>query len=185
MLSWRVVSADGHPVGGVVSFSRSGTDELASLAPRADRRGAVHAAIWAVRNLFWLSDCSSAPAAPAFVAWLAASVRYLRDKAFRRLMIVRHLAAAQLRCRCRALTRWQSRSRDAFQPSVWVQRALQPRGALTAILALAALVAASLCACASKIRVCCEGAERSSRLPKSVLPLLTQRPCQHDGAAAF
>jgi copper transport protein len=53
VLSWRVISADGHPVGGAVTFSVGAPS--ASPAPGAlDTDPAVKAAIWATRLLIYL-----------------------------------------------------------------------------------------------------------------------------------
>jgi len=48
VLSWRVISADGHPVGGVVSFA-IGHPSTAVSAPAVERATAVHVAIWAAQ----------------------------------------------------------------------------------------------------------------------------------------
>jgi copper transport protein len=52
VLSWRVVSADGHPVGGSVIFSIGAASGAPPLAPATDP--AVAVAIWALRLLIFL-----------------------------------------------------------------------------------------------------------------------------------
>lgn len=54
MLSWRVVSIDGHPVGGSVSFSISAPSAGRPLDAGADTSMAVRAAIWFVRTVLYV-----------------------------------------------------------------------------------------------------------------------------------
>jgi copper transport protein len=53
VLSWRVISADGHPVGGAVTFSIGAPSASPALAA-LDTDPAVTAAIWATRLLIYL-----------------------------------------------------------------------------------------------------------------------------------
>lgn len=52
VLSWRVVSGDGHPVGGSLLFAVGAASEVAALAPAENR--ARQAALWSVRVLVYL-----------------------------------------------------------------------------------------------------------------------------------
>ena len=52
VLSWRVISADGHPVGGSVIFSIGAPSALASAGTEKPDRGVI-ASIWAVRVLIY------------------------------------------------------------------------------------------------------------------------------------
>src|SRR5207248_11793786 len=49
VLSWRVVSADGHPVGGVVMFSVGAASEPPSAQALSTGDPAVRAAFWAAK----------------------------------------------------------------------------------------------------------------------------------------
>ncbi|WP_271199201.1 copper resistance protein CopC [Methylopila turkensis] len=72
-LSWRVVSEDGHPVGGTVAFSIGAPS--ASGAPAAEAAdGAVRAAIWAAKVAFYAALFFGVGGAFA-VAWLGAPSR--------------------------------------------------------------------------------------------------------------
>jgi copper transport protein len=85
VLSWRVISADGHPVGGAVVFS-IGVPSRTSEAGAEEADAGVRAALWAVKlalyiGLFvgvggvffwaWIDDAKSPAARPVLVALLA------------------------------------------------------------------------------------------------------------------
>jgi copper transport protein len=69
-LSWRVVSADGHPLGGVVTFA-VGHPSSGAGVPRAEAASAVHTALWAVQWILAIGLYIGAGGA-FFAAWLAA-----------------------------------------------------------------------------------------------------------------
>lgn len=70
VLSWRVISADSHPVGGVVTFA-VGHPSSGVNAPPVEGAAAVHAAIWAAQ--FVMSVALFIGVGGAFFAtWLAA-----------------------------------------------------------------------------------------------------------------
>jgi copper transport protein len=83
VLSWRVISADGHPVGGSLMFSIGGRSPAAQPENLADR--SVRAALWAVRVVMYVALFVGAGGA-FFAAWIA-------DGAARRAWIVFVLAA--------------------------------------------------------------------------------------------
>ena len=70
VLSWRVISADGHPVGGVVSFA-VGHPSTGVSAPPVEGSTAIHVAIWVVQWLLAIGLFVGVGGA-AFEAWLAA-----------------------------------------------------------------------------------------------------------------
>jgi copper transport protein len=70
VLSWRVTSADGHPVGGVVSFAL-GHPSSGVSAPPAEGTLAVHIAIWVAQFVLAVGLFIGVGGA-AFAAWLAA-----------------------------------------------------------------------------------------------------------------
>jgi copper transport protein len=53
VLSWRVISADGHPVGGSLLFS-IGAPSAQQIPPAAEGDAAVHAALWAAKVILYL-----------------------------------------------------------------------------------------------------------------------------------
>src|SRR5262245_3613238 len=83
VLSWRVISADGHPVGGSLMFSIGARSPAAQPENVADR--SVRAALWAGRAVIYVALFVGAGGA-FFAAWIA-------DGAARRLWIVFVLAA--------------------------------------------------------------------------------------------
>jgi len=83
VLSWRVISADGHPVGGSLMFSIGARSPAAQPENLADR--GVRAALWAVRVVMYVALFVGAGGA-FFAAWIA-------DGAARRAWIVFVLAA--------------------------------------------------------------------------------------------
>ncbi len=70
VLSWRVISADGHPVGGVVSFA-VGHQSSGVTAPPVEGAMAVHIAIWAAQLVLAIGLFIGVGGA-AFAAWLSA-----------------------------------------------------------------------------------------------------------------
>src|SRR5260221_1478291 len=83
VLSWRVISADGHPVGGSLMFSIGARSSAAQPENLADR--SVRAALWAVRVVMYVALFVGAGG-----AFFAASIP---DGAARRAWIVFVLAA--------------------------------------------------------------------------------------------
>ncbi len=53
VLSWRVISADGHPVGGSLLFS-VGAPSAQQIPPAAEGDAAVQAALWAAKVVLYL-----------------------------------------------------------------------------------------------------------------------------------
>jgi len=83
VLSWRVISADGHPVGGSLMFSIGARSPAAQPENLADR--SVRAALWAARVVMYVALFVGAGGA-FFATWIA-------DGAARRAWIVFVLAA--------------------------------------------------------------------------------------------
>lgn len=54
VLSWRVISADGHPVGGAITFSVGASSGAQPVGDRAAADGAVKAGLWIARVLTYL-----------------------------------------------------------------------------------------------------------------------------------
>jgi copper transport protein len=93
MLSWRVVSIDGHPVGGSVSFSIGAPSAERPLDAASDTSGAVRAAIWFVRTVLYFGLLFGAGGA-FFLAWMAPGSR--AGARFIRATLLAGLAAAPL-----------------------------------------------------------------------------------------
>lgn len=84
-LSWRVSSADGHPMGGTLGFriGADGAAEGSSIAPAEDTPRTVQALIWLVRLAFYLGLFFGIGALPfhLFVALTAPAARRLSQRA--------------------------------------------------------------------------------------------------------
>lgn len=139
VLSWRVISTDGHPVGGVVSFS-IGHPTSGVIAPRPVGATAVHIALWLTQFILAVGLFVGAGGA-AFSAWLAEGP--LRGKKVFIALMIGAFIAAVASLPLQGLDALAKPLADAFQPSVWVQGYETSWGS-TVILALATLVAAFL-----------------------------------------
>lgn len=140
VLSWRVVSADGHPVGGVVSFS-VGHQSSTVAPPPVESAAAVHAAIWAVQFVLALGLYSGAGGA-FFVAWLAAKTPIARQGILVALMTC-GLAATLASIPLQGLDALAKPLSDLLWPEIWAAGFATSWG-VTAVVAAAALVAGSL-----------------------------------------
>ena len=140
VLSWRVVSADGHPVGGVVSFS-VGHQSSTVAPPPVEGAAAVHAAIWAVQFVLALGLYIGAGGA-FFVAWLAAKTPIARQGILVALMTC-GLAATLASIPLQGLDALAKPLSDLLRPEIWAAGFATSWG-VTAVVAAAALVAGSL-----------------------------------------
>lgn len=73
-LSWRVVSIDGHPVGGSVSFSIGAPSAGRPPGSASDTSGSVRVAIWAARTVLYVGLLAGAGGA-FFLAWMVTGSR--------------------------------------------------------------------------------------------------------------
>jgi copper transport protein len=140
VLSWRVVSADGHPVGGVVSFS-VGHQSSTVAPPPVEGAAAVHAAIWAVQFVLALGLYIGAGGA-FFVAWLTAKTPFARQGILVALMTC-GLAATLASIPLQGLDALAKPLSDLLRPEIWAAGFATSWG-VTAVVAAAALVAGSL-----------------------------------------
>lgn len=74
VLSWRVVSLDGHPVGGTVVFSIGAPSAGQSPTAQSSAQPAVSAALWALKAVFYVGLLAGTGGS-FFAAWLASGVR--------------------------------------------------------------------------------------------------------------
>lgn len=140
VLSWRVVSADGHPVGGVVSFA-VGHQSSTVAPPSVEGAAAVHAAIWAVQFVLALGLYIGAGGA-FFVAWLAAKTPIARQGILVAFMIC-GFAATLASIPLQGLDALAKPLSDLLRPEIWAAGFATSWG-VTAVVAAAALVAGSL-----------------------------------------
>jgi copper transport protein len=140
VLSWRVISADGHPVGGVVSFA-VGHPSSGVIAPAAEGATAVHAAIWVVQFLLAIGLFIGVGGA-FFVAWLAAKWPLPRQGILVAIMTCA-LLATLVSIPLQGLDALAEPLGDALQPGVWAAGFGTSWG-VTTVIAAATLVAGLL-----------------------------------------
>jgi copper transport protein len=140
-LSWRVISADGHPVGGVVRFA-VGHPSTGVAAPPVEAGAGVHVAIWAAQLVLAIGLFVGVGGV-AFAAWLAAERPMPGRRAFATVMVC-GLAAAVMSLPLQGLDALARPLSDVWQPTVWAEGFRTSWGS-TVVLALAALTA-GLCA---------------------------------------
>lgn len=154
VISWRVVSADGHPVGGSVLFSIGAPSAAAPIAgTQAD--AAVRALLWASRVALYLGlfiGCGGA----AFAAWVGPLTPNARRAIVSALLL--GLAALPVSLGAQGLDALGADMPAALQPAIW-RTALGTSLALTLAIAAAALasglLALRLTGCLSQIAGLC------------------------------
>jgi len=147
VLSWRVISADGHPVGGVVPFALGHPSNGVSAPPIEGAR-MVHAAIWAAQFMLACALFFGVGGA-AFIAWLAAERRLLLRN-FLIAMLACGILAAVVSLPLQGLDALAQPLSQALRPSIWAAGFATSWGATVAV-AVAAL-GAGLIAIASRSR---------------------------------
>ena len=118
VLSWRVISADGHPVGGVVSFA-VGHPSTGVRAPAAEGSTAVHLAIWAAQLILAIGLFIGVGGA-AFQAWLAAK-RPMPAQRWIDAAMACGLLAAVVSLPLQGLDALAQPLRDVWRPAVWAE----------------------------------------------------------------
>jgi copper transport protein len=139
-LSWRVVSADGHPLGGVVTFA-VGHPSSGAGVPRAEATGAVHAALWAVQWILAIGMYIGVGGA-FFAAWLAARRPLPRQGLLVAIMSCA-IAAAVVSMPLQGLDALAEPLRNIWRTSIWAAGFATSWG-WTAVIAVATLVAGLL-----------------------------------------
>jgi copper transport protein len=116
VLSWRVVSADGHPVGGVVSFAVGKPSAGAPAVPIPTDR-AVQAAVWLAKFVLYVALFVGVGGA-AFAAWLAATRPMPGERYFFCAMLC-GLLAAVLSLPLQGLDALLRPVMDIWRPAIW------------------------------------------------------------------
>ncbi len=117
-LSWRVISADGHPVGGVVSFA-VGHPTTGVSAPPVEGSTAVHVAIWIVQLVLAIGLFMGAGGA-VFAAWIAAE-RPMPGQSIIAALMVCGLVAALVSLPLQGLDALAAPLSEAWRPTVWAE----------------------------------------------------------------
>ncbi len=116
VLSWRVISADGHPVGGVVMFA-VGHPSVGVTAPAVEGATAVHVAIWAAQFVLAIGLFIGAGGS-AFVVWLSAG-RPLSRQGLITAAMACGVIAAVISIPLQGLDALARPMGDFAQPAVW------------------------------------------------------------------
>lgn len=135
VLSWRVVSADGHPVGGSLTFwvgSRGDAPQLSSAESPA-----LRAAVWAVRLVIYLGLFVGVGGS-FFVAWIEPSAGQ-GPRAVSIALCIVALVAVVLSPGLQGLDRLAAAPSALVTPDVWVSGARGSFG-VAAVIAAAALL---------------------------------------------
>jgi len=138
VISWRVVSADGHPVGGAILFSIGAPSATAPIAET--QPSGVRALLWASRVALYLGlfiGCGGA----AFAAWVAPLPARARGAVSAALLL--GLVALPLSLAVQGLDALGADLGAVFQPAVW-RAALGTSLAPTLAIAAAALASGLL-----------------------------------------
>ena len=117
VLSWRVVSADGHPVGGVVTFAL-GHPSSGVRAPPVAGATSVHAAIWLAQFALAIGLFVGSAGA-AFVAWLAPKWPLGRDCRLLFGALACGVVAAAVSIPLQGLDALAEPLGDMWRPAVW------------------------------------------------------------------
>lgn len=115
-LSWRVISADGHPVGGVVGFA-IGYPTAGVSVPVVEGAAAVHAAIWAAQFVLAIAFFVGIGGA-AFTVWLAAK-RPTPGRAIFAAAMIAGMVAATASLPFQGLDALAEPLSQALRPTVW------------------------------------------------------------------
>jgi copper transport protein len=140
VLSWRVISADGHPVGGVVTFA-VGHFSSGVSAPPVEGTTAVHVAIWVAQFVLSMALFIGVGGA-FFVAWLATKRPVPRQGVLVAVMTC-GIVGAEISIPLQGLDALAEPLWHVWQPNIWAEGFGTSWGS-TAALAVAALVAALL-----------------------------------------
>jgi copper transport protein len=140
VLSWRVISADGHPVGGVVTFA-VGHPSAGATAPAAQGSTAVHVAIW-IAQFVLAVGLFIGVGGVVFVAWLMAKPPLPRQGRLAEILIC-GLIAAVVSIPLQGLDALAEPLPDVARPAVWMEGFATSWGS-TVLISVVVLTAALL-----------------------------------------
>ncbi len=135
VLSWRVVSADGHPVGGSLIFSIGHKTENAATTVSAETDNSVRAAIWLARVGIYLGLFIGLGGA-FFAAWIDTSLPRAATAVIA-ASIVAALVALPLSVGFQGLDALAAPLSNLSQPAVWLAGFRTSYGTTTIIAAIA------------------------------------------------
>jgi copper transport protein len=136
LVSWRVISLDGHPVGGALTFSVGAPSVTADAAPvNADRP--LHIAVWLARLVLYIGLFCGVGGA-FYAAWIADGPLASRTRRFVAVALECGLAASIVSVGLQGVDVLGLRLPDLRQPHVWMAGLATSYG-WTAIIALMSL----------------------------------------------
>jgi copper transport protein len=151
VLSWRVISADGHPVGGSLMFSigAPSAQPAAEADSRADR--GVRAVLWAVRVVLYVGLFAGIGGA-FFCAWIADPVSRRRSQPWLLVLLAAGLVAAPASVALQGVDALDLPLSGVTQKVSW-ETGLETSYGLTAIAAAFALFAGFFACVAESARI--------------------------------
>jgi copper transport protein len=151
VLSWRVISADGHPVGGSLMFSigAPSAQPAAEADSRADR--GVRAVLWAVRVVLYVGLFAGIGGA-FFCAWIADPVSRRRSQPWLLVLLAAALVAAPASVALQGVDALDLPLSGVTQKVSW-ETGLETSYGLTAIAAAFALFAGFFACVAESARI--------------------------------
>ena len=151
VLSWRVISADGHPVGGSVLFSIGAPSaQPAAEADRGGERG-VRAAVWAAKVVLYAALFVGVGGA-FFCAWIADPMPRRRSQPWLLMLLAAGLVAAPASVALQGVDALELPLSGLAQKVSW-QTGLETSYGLTAIAAAFALFAGLFACVAESARI--------------------------------
>jgi copper transport protein len=145
ILSWRVVSADGHPVGGAVTFSVGAPS--AAPAARSDAATGLHAAIWAAKLVLYVGLLAGVGGA-FFRTWIGEAPAGAAGP-YIILLLVSGLVALPLSVGLQGLDALDLPLAALRRQAVWIEGLQTAYGATAIVAAFALLIALLTLAAAS------------------------------------
>jgi copper transport protein len=141
LVSWRVISLDGHPVGGALTFSVGAPSVTADAAPAArpaaDADRPLHIAIWLARLVLYIGLFCGVGGA-FYAAWITGEPLAPRPRRFVAVALECGLAASIVSVGLQGVDVLGLRLPDLRQPHVWMAGLATSYG-WTAIIALMSL----------------------------------------------
>jgi copper transport protein len=142
LLSWRVISLDGHPVGGALTFSIGAPSATSLTPPQTEPDGPLRWAIWGARLLLYAGLCCGIGGA-FYAAWIAAGPLALIARRLIAAALLCGMAAAVVSLGLQGLDVLNLPLSELGQPLAWLTGLATSYG-WTAAIALIALVAGQL-----------------------------------------
>jgi copper transport protein len=137
LLSWRVISADGHPVGGALTFS-VGQPSAHPPTSQVDLNSGLRWAIWAAKLMLYVGLCVGI-GGTFYAAWIAIEPLSPRTRTLVNTALTCGLVAAVMSVGLQGIDALGSRLSEVKEPRAWVSGLATSYG-LSAVIAATALI---------------------------------------------